>query len=338
MLIANPIYDAVFKYLMEDERVARIVISTIIDEDIEELRFTPRERTARIPSLGVTVFRLDFSAVIRTPDGARKNVLIELQKADGGDDVRRFRRYLAENYFAQSADAPKEDMEPLAPVVPIISVYILGEPLSGLRGYSAVKIKRHYYDAVTGARIESRDPFVECLTHDSFVVQLSELNQRRRNRLEQLLALFEQMNLKHNRHLKEFTDTLPDEFEPALNRLLKAAVDREILAEMEVEDDVLVAWKKKERAFEEQVKEARETAEAERRQKEQARKKAAEARKKEAEARKKETEARKKEAEARKKEAEARQREERIRQVALKALLATGMSEEEAVLKLAGEN
>ena len=106
MLIANPIYDTVFKYLMEDSRFARLIISTIIDAEIDELVFTPRERTAHIPSLGVTVFRLDFSAVIRTVEGERRNVLIELQKADGGEDVRRFRRYLAENYYERPTPFP----------------------------------------------------------------------------------------------------------------------------------------------------------------------------------------------------------------------------------------
>ena len=30
MLIANPIYDVVFKYLMEDSKIAKLVISSII--------------------------------------------------------------------------------------------------------------------------------------------------------------------------------------------------------------------------------------------------------------------------------------------------------------------
>lgn len=293
MLIANPIYDVVFKYLMEDERVARLIISTIIGEEIEELTFTPRERTAHIPSLGVTVFRLDFSAVIRMEDGAHRNVLIELQKADGGDDVRRFRRYLAENYYEQKGDVEHTTLNREA--LPIISIYLLGRPLRELKGYSVVKVKRHYYDAVTGEQITDRSHFVECLTHDSFVIQLSELKQRRRNRLEQLLSLFEQLNLQANRHLKEFTDTLPDEFEIALKRLLHAALDRKMQDEMEVEDDVLSAWKKKEREFEEKVKAA--TAQAE---------------------------------EAKAREEEAKAREEIVRQQAIQVLVANGMNEEDA--------
>jgi len=131
MLIANPIYDSVFKYLMEDLRVARVILQTIIGQGIESLEVTPRERTAQVASLGISVFRLDFSAVVLTAEGGRKNVLIELQKADGGGDIRRFRRYLAENYYAEApshlgASALREDPpHPAEPVLPIITIYIL---------------------------------------------------------------------------------------------------------------------------------------------------------------------------------------------------------------------
>ena len=37
MHIANPIYDVVFKYLMEDNDIAKLIISTIIGEDIVAL-------------------------------------------------------------------------------------------------------------------------------------------------------------------------------------------------------------------------------------------------------------------------------------------------------------
>ena len=150
MLIANPIYDSVFRYLMEDLRVAKVIISTIIEEEIEELSFTPRERTSNVNDLGVTIFRLDFSAVIRTADGQHKNVLIEIQKARGGDDIARFRRYLAENYHEPLGDKKKDIVTDDPPIYPIISIYILGFPLKTLKGHSAVKVKRDYYDEVSG--------------------------------------------------------------------------------------------------------------------------------------------------------------------------------------------
>jgi len=43
MQIANPIYDVVFKYLMNDSKIAKIMLSSIIGETIEELDFLPQE-------------------------------------------------------------------------------------------------------------------------------------------------------------------------------------------------------------------------------------------------------------------------------------------------------
>jgi hypothetical protein len=43
MLIANPIYDVVFKYLMEDNKIAKILISKILNEEIIELNAKPQE-------------------------------------------------------------------------------------------------------------------------------------------------------------------------------------------------------------------------------------------------------------------------------------------------------
>ncbi len=42
VIIANPIYDVVFKYLMANLDIARGVISTIIDEEIVVTRFQKR--------------------------------------------------------------------------------------------------------------------------------------------------------------------------------------------------------------------------------------------------------------------------------------------------------
>ena len=48
MQIANPIYDVVFKHLMEDAKIAKLLISSIIGEEIETLEFRPQEFTADI--------------------------------------------------------------------------------------------------------------------------------------------------------------------------------------------------------------------------------------------------------------------------------------------------
>jgi hypothetical protein len=271
MLIANPIYDTVFKYLMEDQASAKIFLSTIIGEEIEELLFTPRERTGQVASLGVTIFRLDFSAVILTKEGIRRNVLIELQKSNSGFDIRRFRRYLAENYHEPNPSIvqgkSKEDRERENPVLPILSIYLLGFPLKELIGRSALRIRRQYEDAVTGETLNVRDDFVEKLSHDCYVLQLSEIHQRRRSKLERLLAIFEQLNLEVNQHLKEFADQLPEEFSVIVERLQHAALDETLLKEIELEKEFMNSWLDQEKA----LKESKQREEEERRQKEEER-------------------------------------------------------------------
>ncbi|WP_045213652.1 hypothetical protein [Desulfonatronovibrio magnus] len=97
---------------MDDLPVARVIISTIIGQEVEELEFKHRERSAQVASLGVTIFRLDFSAVIKTAEVERKNVLIEIQKAGKGEDISRFRRYLAEKYYLSGPCRPEQGHPP----------------------------------------------------------------------------------------------------------------------------------------------------------------------------------------------------------------------------------
>ena len=92
MYIANPIYDATFKFLSEDEKVAKKFISTIIGEQINEPEIIPRETTlAHLKGkdgyvVGYTVCSLDFLANIDTATG-RETVIIELQKAKLPTDI-----------------------------------------------------------------------------------------------------------------------------------------------------------------------------------------------------------------------------------------------------------
>ena len=80
MRIANPIYDAVFKFLMEDTEIARLFLGRIIGEEIVEIQVQPQEHARKSSAYLVVIFRLDFRAIIRTQSGEMKKVLIELQK------------------------------------------------------------------------------------------------------------------------------------------------------------------------------------------------------------------------------------------------------------------
>lgn len=41
--IANPIYDSVFKYLMEDERVARTILSALLKKEVVSVKMRRNE-------------------------------------------------------------------------------------------------------------------------------------------------------------------------------------------------------------------------------------------------------------------------------------------------------
>ena len=58
--IANPIYDTVFKYLMEDERIARTILSALLKEEILRVEVRPHEYSNGQKE-SLSIFRIDRS-------------------------------------------------------------------------------------------------------------------------------------------------------------------------------------------------------------------------------------------------------------------------------------
>ena len=170
MQIANPIYDVVFKYLMEDEAVAKLIIGTIISEEIVELDFLPQESTFYLGQRDLTIYRLDFSAKIKLPDDSYKQVLIEIQKAKLATDIMRFRKYLGEQYqddanvYSVTVGKKKKTKKK---ALPIVTIYFLGHSLEKTTA-PVIKVARQYYDVTTGDEIHIREEFIESLTHDNY--------------------------------------------------------------------------------------------------------------------------------------------------------------------------
>ena len=126
MIIANPIYDTVFKRLMENERAARFFIGTLLNEEITSVKMLPQELTRYDDSYGMTVFRLDFVATIRTGSGASQKILIEVQKAKHETDLVRFRSYLGEQYKRE------DEIDGIKQALPITTIYVLGFKLPSI--------------------------------------------------------------------------------------------------------------------------------------------------------------------------------------------------------------
>ena len=95
--IANPIYDSVFKYLMEDERVARTILSALLKKEVVSVEMR-RNEYANVGRRDISMFRIDFGAKVREADGRVHLVLIELQKTWLPTETLRFRQYLGAQY------------------------------------------------------------------------------------------------------------------------------------------------------------------------------------------------------------------------------------------------
>lgn len=233
-LIANPIYDVVFKFLMEDERVAKMLLSALLKKEIVTLQMRQHEYTSVMQNR-ISSFRMDFSAKIKEPDGDEHMVLIELQKTWLATETLRFRQYLGTQYLSKTSmceDDPRFGL-------PIISIYILGHLLGNLQE-PVIYVRRRYLD-YDDRVIEQKDPFIESLTHDSIIVQIPCLKGRTRTRLERLLNVFDQdYQMDENAHLLEINeDIFVGEEQLIVTRLLKAGVAPDVRRAMEVEDEIL---------------------------------------------------------------------------------------------------
>ena len=245
--IANPIYDVVFKYMMEDNAVAMLLVSSIIGEEIISLEPKPQEYSVdKVTAEGstLTVYRLDFSAKINTPDG-HKLIIIEMQKASYPSDIMRFRGYLGKQYADANNSIKREDGTVEA--LPIYTIYFLGNEL-GIRKTPVLKVFPYVIDLGDEQIVEAKSEFIESLNHRSWIVQISCMKEPRRNELELLLSVFDQNNRTSDNHiLNVHEDDFPEKYRPLIRRLKQAASVPEVKEQMTAEDEIFDYMKMLER-------------------------------------------------------------------------------------------
>ncbi len=247
--IANPIYDVVFKYLMSDNKIAKLLISDLLGVKINTLELRPQEFSADTENRTLTVYRVDFKAEIELNNGKKMVVLIEIQKAKFTTDLIRFRKYLGEQYASKQNAVEKDDTTiPL----PIITIYFLGYGLDNNKNIPIIRVKRHYLDNYNGDKLEGEELFIESLTHDSIIVQIPALKTQRRNDLEKALSVFEVGKIQE---VSINEDDYLERYKLVIRQLLKAIGDEQVRKTMDVEDEILEDLEKKERliAHKEQI-------------------------------------------------------------------------------------
>ena len=253
--IANPIYDVVFKYLLSDNKIAKLLISNLIGVEISSLELRPQEFLENLENKTVTVYRIDFKAEIVLKNGEKLVVLIEIQKAKFTTDLIRFRRYLGEQYASSNNTTEKDDKKmPL----PIITIYFLGYGLDNNKDIPIIRVKRHYLDNHNGDMLVGEEMFIETLTHDSIIVQIPALKKQRRNDLEKALSVFEADKIQE---VSINEDDYPEKYKPVIRQLIKAIANEQIRKTMDIEDEILDDIERKERLILRQKKEIVETKE-----------------------------------------------------------------------------
>jgi len=187
MIIANPIYDTAFKELIKDPDVAKAIIGTLLETEVLDVKLiiTERNKPMAPDDKFPRTLRLDYCAVIRNDKGEEQQILIEIQKATGAENILRFREYLAVAGYMPK----KEEANPL----PIVTVYFLGFELKNVPT-PCLKVARQYVDMLENKVLETKEKFVELLTHDSFIIQTPRIKttENPKTKLERILSVFEQ--------------------------------------------------------------------------------------------------------------------------------------------------
>ena len=237
--VANPIYDSVFKYLMEDERVAKTVLSALLKKDVVSVELRPHEY-ANETNDKISMFRIDFGARIRTGENETELILIELQKTWVETETLRFRQYLGAQYSDKNnIDKQKGDHKGFA--YPMVTIYIMGHRVGDI-DVPVLYVSHKAYD-YDGHEVKKGmpDPFVESLVHDSIIVQIPLLHGVINNRLDKVLSVLDQSKRdKDDPHLLCLDESVyadNNDMNYIVHRLTAAASNPQMRQNMNVEDE-----------------------------------------------------------------------------------------------------
>jgi FtsZ-interacting cell division protein YlmF len=277
MKIINPLYDKAFKYLMDNEPLAKKILSVIIDQDIISLESRPQETPVLVKETKTSVLRVlrfDFTAIISTKEDERYATIIEVQKSRSPNPTPRFRRYLGKNYLNEHSYID-ENGQTQREHLPIISVYFLGYNLgTGEYDTPGILVNNSVIDAITKKPINIKHKFVKLLTHPCYILQVERLKEDRKTRLEKMLSLFDQSHCTEDKYFLD-VEEIDEEFNEVADYLSRPTLDSAFVRSLVYEED-----------YEKDLKEERQQKEAaqkredeERRQKEEAQKREEEANK-----------------------------------------------------------
>jgi len=255
---ANPLYDAVFKYLMDDERICKTILSALLKKEVLQVEMR-RHEYPNIARDTISMFRVDFAAKVQEPDGSQRLILIELQKTWLETETLRFRQYLAVQYNNKENMMKDTDGKY---ALPTVAVYMLGHKVGNIKE-PVIYVEHNTYDYNGNVVTEGvPDPFVESLQHSSIIVQIPLLRGCVNNRLDKILSVFDQTNIMPDdtRMIAldetKFADDV--EMQHILHRLQAAAANPDIRNRMNAEDEFFQALEDRDTAIMQRDKQLKE--------------------------------------------------------------------------------
>lgn len=247
--VCNPIYDTVFKYLMEDERVAKVLLGGILNKKIVNVEIKGHECAYQSDeNTSLKLLRFDFAGTIENPDGTKETVTIELQKASEPEEVMRFRKYFGLQMASESnADAVTKhrrdkDKTPYIVKKPrhIYGIFILGHSLGKGFEYPLIKGSTVFYDEDDNVlNFKTQCEFLKGMTYHLYIIQIPFLPEKPKKPLEKILRAFDQRyKLEYDSKYLELSEDKDKDsgYNVIFNRLLYAAADEQLRGNLDLED------------------------------------------------------------------------------------------------------
>ena len=126
--------------------------------------------------------------------------------------------------------------------LPMVAVYLLGHCVGDIEE-PVIYVRHQAYDY--NEQLVTKgipNAFVDCLTHDSIIVQIPRLHGKISNRLDEILSIFDQSHINaEDQHVLDLDDSLyaedDIEVQRIIRRLLMAATDANMRMDINVEDE-----------------------------------------------------------------------------------------------------
>jgi hypothetical protein len=239
MKIANPIYDVVFKYMIENNEIAKDFLSVILGINIISVEIQAQEFVEINKATGLRVYRIDFKATVKDKNGALRTILVEIQKSKNGLEIERFQSYIGLNYLKQNIVVDSNNIEKKVGY-PITPIYLLGFRLKNVK-VPVLKVERTYLNGISRRKLNVKEDFVEKLSHDLYAIQIPRLKMQVRTDVEKMLDVFN--SAKYKTADSRIFDYTGDTSDPRIARVIKhlgrAIIDDDnLLHTMLIEDEI----------------------------------------------------------------------------------------------------